>query len=93
MHSVTLSSKGQLVIPKPLRDRAHLSLGDTLSVRVVAGEIRLRPLTRVEPDAQNSLESVAGCLSLKGRKKLSDAQARQAILQRLKSRDSAAREP
>jgi AbrB family looped-hinge helix DNA binding protein len=91
MHSVTLSSKGQLVIPKPLRDRVNLSLGDTLSVRVVAGEIRLRPLTRVQPDAQNTLEVVAGCLALKGGKKLSDAQTRQAIMQRLKSRDDASR--
>jgi AbrB family looped-hinge helix DNA binding protein len=91
MHSVTLSSKGQLVIPKRLRDRVNLSLGDTLSVRVVAGEIRLRPMMSVRSDAQSSLESVAGCLALKGRKKLSDAQTGQAIMQRLRSRDDASR--
>lgn len=44
MQSVTLSSKGRLVIPKTLRDQVHLNVGDELAVRVIGGEIRLRRL-------------------------------------------------
>ena len=90
MQTVTLSSKGQLVIPKTLRDQVHLSVGDELAVRVIGGEIRLRRLQMQAP-VNGNLEAVAGCLAQKGRKKLSAAQERQAIAQRLKSRDAASR--
>ena len=90
MQTVTLSSKGQLVIPKTLRDQVHLSVGDELAVRVIGGEIRLRRLQMQAP-VHADLETVAGCLAQKGRKKLSETQERQTIAQRLKSRDAASR--
>ncbi len=90
MQTVTLSSKGQLVIPKALRDQVHLSVGDEMAVRVIGGEIRLRRLQMQAP-VNASLDAVAGCLAQKGRKKLSDLQVRQTIAQRLKSRDAASR--
>ena len=90
MQTVTLSSKGQLVIPKSLRDQVHLNVGDELAVRVFGGEIRLRRLL-VQAPVNSDLEAVAGCMAQKGLKKLSEPQVRQAIAQRLKSRDAASR--
>jgi AbrB family looped-hinge helix DNA binding protein len=94
MQTVTLSSKGQLVIPKALRDQVHLNVGDELAVRVIGGEIRLRRLQMQAPSSVG-LDAVAGCLAQigqqKGRKKLSETQVRQAIALRLKSRDAASR--
>ncbi|MEO6623864.1 MAG: AbrB/MazE/SpoVT family DNA-binding domain-containing protein [Burkholderiaceae bacterium] len=46
MDTVTLCSKGQLVIPKAVRDHAQGTPGSRFSVRFVDGEIRLRPLPR-----------------------------------------------
>jgi AbrB family looped-hinge helix DNA binding protein len=44
MDTVTLSSKGQLVIPKAVREHAQVVPGSQFSVHYVDGEIRLRPL-------------------------------------------------
>lgn len=90
MQTVTLSSKGQLVIPKALRDQIQLNVGDELAVRLIDGEIRLRRL-QLQAPTNRDLEAVAGCLAQKGRRKLSDAQVRQAIAQRLKSLDASSR--
>ncbi len=43
--SVTLSSKGQLVIPKPIRDALGLEEGTRLHVTVAEGKIILEPET------------------------------------------------
>ena len=83
MESITLSSKGQLVIPKAVRQSAHLAPGDVLSVRYGDGKIGLRPVTVVAP---TSLAEVAGCLARPGRKPLGQAQTRAAIKARLKAR-------
>lgn len=83
MDTVTLSSKGQLVIPKAVRDHAQVAPGAQFSVRYVDGEIRLRPLAR---PAAVSLEDVAGCLARPGRKPLGEAQTRSLIKARLKAR-------
>jgi AbrB family looped-hinge helix DNA binding protein len=42
----TLSSKGQLTLPKEVRQALGLREGDRLEVEVVGGEIRMRPLRR-----------------------------------------------
>ncbi|MFZ2124803.1 MAG: AbrB/MazE/SpoVT family DNA-binding domain-containing protein [Rhodoferax sp.] len=85
METVTLSSKGQLVIPKGVRNDAHLAAGSRLQVLYLDGEIRLRPL----PDlSQSSLDAVAGCLFKLGRKALSEAQTQAAIRARLKTRNA-----
>jgi AbrB family looped-hinge helix DNA binding protein len=83
--TVTLSSKGQLVIPKSLRDSAHLAAGAVLSVRYVDGEIRLKPLANRD---HSSLDQVAGCLAQPGRQRLSDEATEAAIKARLKTRDT-----
>lgn len=83
METITLSSKGQLVIPKAVRQSAHLVPGDVLSVRYVDGEIRLRPVTAVMPTL---LTEVAGCLAKPGRRPLSQAQTQAAIKARLRGK-------
>ncbi len=85
METVTLSSKGQLVIPKGVRDDARIAAGSRLQVSYLDGEIRLRPL----PDlAASSLENVAGCLFKPARKPLNEAQTQAAIRARLKALDA-----
>ncbi|HWS75035.1 MAG TPA: AbrB/MazE/SpoVT family DNA-binding domain-containing protein [Quisquiliibacterium sp.] len=83
MEKTTLSSKGQLVIPKSVREAAHLVPGSVLSVSWVEGELRLRPLA---PGGVASLDEVAGCLARPGRKRLDEAQTEAAIKARLKAR-------
>ena len=83
METITLSSKGQLVIPKAVRQSANLAPGDVLSVRYVDGEIRLKPVTGLVP---TSLAEVAGCLARPEHKPLSAAQTRAAIQARLKTK-------
>jgi AbrB family looped-hinge helix DNA binding protein len=41
---VTLTSKGQLVIPKPVREALNLSTGDQFRVHIVEGKIVLELL-------------------------------------------------
>ena len=83
MDTVTLSSKGQLVIPKAVREHAQVAPGSQFSVRYVDGEIRLRPLDRAPAV---TLDEVAGCLARPARKRLSEAQTQAAIQARLKAR-------
>ena len=76
MVTITLSSKGQLVIPKSLRESAHLMPGDRLMVTLVKGELRLR---RIADESSVTLEQVAGCLDRPGRVRLSAAKEKAAI--------------
>jgi AbrB family looped-hinge helix DNA binding protein len=86
MDTATLSSKGQLVIPKHVRDLAHVGSGDAFHVQYVQGEIRLRQI--VVPQS-SSLDEVAGCLAGAARKPLPDAQIKASIKARLKAQDLA----
>ena len=62
METVTLSSKGQLVIPRHVRAMANLHTGDMLEVHYLKGEIRLRPVVEAKT---STLAEVAGCLAKK----------------------------
>ena len=86
MTTVTLSSKGQLVIPKQVRTLANISAGDALQVRYLGGEIRLRPMAQTR---FTTLDAVAGCLASAPRKRLTDAEVHAAIKARLKAEDAA----
>lgn len=86
MSTVTLSSKGQLVIPKSVRDDARVAAGSQLEVRYLDGEIRLRPVARA---AATALDDVAGCLARGGRKRLGERQTQLAIKARLKAQNAA----
>lgn len=45
METTTLTSKGQLVIPKPVRDALHLKSGTSLSVSTDGTRIVLEPVS------------------------------------------------
>ena len=91
MDTATLSSKGQLVIPRQVRDLAHLMAGDEFAVNYVQGEIRLRPLNRAKT---TTIDDVAGCLAgLGGGKPVSEAKTRALILARLRAEDEATKTP
>ena len=83
METITLSSKGQLVIPKAIRDNAHIVAGAQFEVRYVEGEIRLRPLPT---QGTTQLDEVAGCLAQPGRERLSDAKVQTVIRAKLKAK-------
>ncbi|HJT97970.1 MAG TPA: AbrB/MazE/SpoVT family DNA-binding domain-containing protein [Rhodanobacteraceae bacterium] len=45
METTTLTSKGQLVIPKPVRDALHLKSGTSLAVTTDGERIVLEPIS------------------------------------------------
>jgi AbrB family looped-hinge helix DNA binding protein len=83
METVTLSSKGQCIIPKSIRLDAQLTAGTELEISWIDGEIRLRPLAKQQT---TQLSKVSGCLYRSERKRLSDADTQAAIKQQLKKR-------
>ena len=86
MDTVKLSSRGQIVIPKDVRETAHLTEGMEFSVVYVDGQIRLTPVPVVEPTTH---AQAAGCLFRTGRQPMSEAQQKAAIGRMLKARDEA----
>lgn len=63
MPTTVLSSKGQIIIPKPLRDAHRWSPGQRLTIIETEDGILLKP-AGVFPI--NRLAAVAGCLSYQG---------------------------
>lgn len=88
METVKVSSKGQVIIPKSIRETHGITAGTALVVTTVGDEIRMKPALGIEP---TTVDEVAGCLYRKGRKKLGDAQAKLRIGSMLKARDRAER--
>ena len=54
MHAM-LSADGQIVIPRELRDRAHLQPGDTLEVQLYKGTLVLRKHQPLSPEQAAAL--------------------------------------
>ncbi len=81
METTRLSSKGQVIIPKKLRDAHHWLAGQELIVINTGDGILLKPK---QPFQETKLENVAGCLQYKGESKtleeLDDA-IRQGVLE------------
>jgi len=86
METVKLSSKGQIVIPKEIRETQHLTAGTEFFVTCVQGEIRLTPAP-VYP--KTKVGDGLGMLARKGRGRLSDDETMRAIGGMLKERDEA----
>jgi AbrB family looped-hinge helix DNA binding protein len=72
MKSATrLTSKGQVVIPKPIRERLHWRPGTTLGVEELGdGTVRLAPLPSIDP-----IDSLYGCLRGHPRDPLAELEA------------------
>lgn len=63
MQTTKLSSKGQVVIPKPLRKAHHWEAGQELVVVDVGDGVLFKPRT---PFEQSELHDVASCLNYTG---------------------------
>jgi len=61
-----LSTKGQLILPKTIRDARGWSAGTELVVEETPGGVTLRPVRQSRP---SRLEDVVGCLRYTGRTK------------------------
>lgn len=66
METTRLSSKGQVVLPKPIRDARRWQPGTELTVENTADGVLLRP---AKPFAPSRLEDVAGSLRYAGKPK------------------------
>ncbi len=63
METTTLSSRGQIVIPKGLRESRHWHAGTSFVVEEVPQGILLKPVSTFMP---SSLEEVIGCAAYRG---------------------------
>jgi len=86
METVKLSTKGQIVIPKDIRESHHLAAGTEFVIAFMGDEIRLKPIP-VFPTTH--AEEGMGFLARKGRKPLSDEETEFAIGEMLKEADKA----
>jgi AbrB family looped-hinge helix DNA binding protein len=66
MEKTRLSSKGQIILPKGVRDAKQWEAGTQFAVEEVADGVLLRPL---RPFPQTAVDEVFGCLQYKGRAK------------------------
>lgn len=66
MATTVLSSKGQIIIPKPIRDAQHWEPGQRLDVSDSGGGILLKP---AKPFPETTLDQVADCLHYQGKAK------------------------
>ena len=62
--TTTISTKGQVILPKAIRDQLRWDAGTRLAVEYTAEGVLLRPLTPAF--AQTRPEDVFGCLPYKG---------------------------
>ena len=88
METVKVSSKGQVVIPKSLRESHRIHTGDSFIITAVGDELHLKPAPAA---GQSSLKSVAGMLHRPGTRKLSDKQLEQRISARMRDEDKASK--
>lgn len=73
METVKLSTKGQIVIPKSIRDARNLLFGTELAISLVGDEIRIRAAETIVP---SNFDAIAGCLHRPDRRRLSDREAK-----------------
>jgi AbrB family looped-hinge helix DNA binding protein len=63
METTRLSSKGQIILPKAVRDTHHWEPGMDFSVEDTGDGVLLRPLKTTPP---TRLDQVVGCLHVEG---------------------------
>ncbi|MGH7860972.1 MAG: AbrB/MazE/SpoVT family DNA-binding domain-containing protein [Candidatus Dormibacteraceae bacterium] len=62
MARTRLSARGQVVLPKEIRDRLHLERGQELAVEIISGTVVLRPLESEGKHREATWRDLAGCL-------------------------------
>lgn len=65
--STSVSTKGQVILPKAMRDQLGWSAGTRLAVEYTADGLVLKPLTEAFPPTRP--EDVFGCLKFTGKPK------------------------
>lgn len=60
MVTATLTSKGQITIPKAVRDSLHLQAGDRIAFEIHDGEVVFKPVTRSIDDVFGKLHDPEG---------------------------------
>jgi len=63
METTRLSSKGQIILPKTVRDEHHWGPGTDFSVEDTGDGVILRPIRSGQP---TRLQDLIGCLKVKG---------------------------
>jgi AbrB family looped-hinge helix DNA binding protein len=63
METTRLSSKGQIILPKAVRDAHHWGPGTDFSVEDTGDGVLLRPIKFTQP---SRLDDVVGCLRIHG---------------------------
>ena len=86
VETVKVSSKGQIVIPKAMRDAGQIQAGMELTICAVADGLVLTPTRKIKP---TKVADGLGLLSKAGRRKISDAEEKRRIDAILKIRDDA----
>lgn len=69
MTVTTISSKGQVVIPKSIRESHHWHIGEELVVIEMAEGVMLKPKSAFQ---RSTIDQVAGCLAYEGKPKSID---------------------
>ncbi|MHB8414067.1 MAG: AbrB/MazE/SpoVT family DNA-binding domain-containing protein [Acidiferrobacteraceae bacterium] len=88
MDTVKVSSKGQIVIPKAIRESHHIKAGTELVISVAGDALRLTPVPAWD---KTSIKEVAGILYRRGRKYLGTGNTTQALRRMIATRDKATR--
>jgi AbrB family looped-hinge helix DNA binding protein len=86
METVKVSSKGQIVIPRALREAGNIKAGTELIISAIADGLMLTPARRIKP---TKVADGLGMLTKPNRKKLTDAEVKRRIGAILKIRDDA----
>lgn len=88
METVKLSSKGQIVIPKNIRDDLHLPPGTEFVISMTATGLTLTPTTLFP---RVTVGEVRGFLAKRGRQLPDDFDIKASIKARLKAQDDASK--
>jgi len=86
--TVRVSSKGQIVIPKAVRDAKRIEAGTELAISVIGDEIRL---TVAVATPATSVRDVAGILARPAGKRLTHKQEQERIAALIRKSDRATR--
>ncbi len=88
METTTLSTKGQIILPKSIRDAHAWKPGTEFTVEETIEGILLRP---ARPFPETTLDEVAGCLKTKRRRPVSLKEMDEGIAREIKRRHDSGR--
>lgn len=88
MERTRLSTKGQIILPKTIRDARSWGPGTEFTVEESADGILLRPARRLQSSA---VDEVAGCLRSKKKKAKTEVQVKEAIERQIRRRHASGR--